>query len=1107
MFKRFAVSGLLVMALLGGGGAPRAACANTPPATPVVTEPTLGRLVNPSDLHMECEPFSDGDAADTHRCTDWEVWTVSPAQRVWSTLCIGGVERLHTHIGDGVFEGSHAGRSSFLDGTQYILRVRHRDSSNIPATEWSAYGSRAFTTGQGSVLFPLEADDLLDAPAPSWRTSAGQPIVLPTGATPPSLRVESASGGLLLQFSAAASGNAVINPAQLALHGPVRVRVSAGSLAAPLPLPESAVSFRTGAGADVVVYLPSMNVQPGVDAYFWVLASGSTYFGSSGQTQPDFSSLARGTPVPWAVRQSGYRVEVVATGFQLPVNIAFVPNPGNQPNSPLYYVSELYGQIKVVTRSGVVSDYVTGLLNFNPTGNFPGSGEQGVSGICVDPTNGDVFATMLYSSVPGVESAPHYPKVVRFTSVDGGLTAATQTTILNMVGESQGQSHQISNITFGPDGFLYVHVGDGFDAGTAQNLSSFRGKILRISRAGAPPADNPFYNLADGLTARDHVFAYGFRNPFGGAWRAADGQHYEVENGPSIDRICQVVRGRNYLWNGSDASMLNFAIYNWNPAVGPVNMAFIQPSTFGGSGFPAAKFDHMFISESGPTWASGPQNDGKRISEFVLNSAGARVSGPTPLIEYTGSGKASVVALAAGPDGLYFSDFYKDLDFVSPIDRGSNILRVRFVGDAEFTASATTGSAPLSVQFTDASTVPGPTTWLWEFGDGGVSTLQNPAHVYDADGVYTVRLTITGSAGVSIKERPAYIRVGAVPRIAIIGGSIPPGPADAAIGEHLTSRGYEVTFYDDEPANRPTSAALGSANDLVIVSSTITSANVAGEFRTVNAPLIFWENALLRTGRESLSDNGAVTSASAIAIVNNTHPITQGLTLGTLPVFTTPSNMSVATGLFGIGAQVLARRDGSADGAIVVAGPGATVAGGYVTPARRAFLFFEDSSFQNATPQAEAILDRTVCWAINLAAPTVTQQPAGGVVCPGGSITLSTRATSPAPLAYQWRRNGVPIPGATGRTLTLADVGPGQAGSYDALVSNTCSSAVTAAAVVGLCAADFNCDGSRDPDDLSDFISCYFANPPCGAADVSGDGVTDPDDLSDFISLYFGAGC
>ena len=506
---------------------------NRRPNTPLINEPsTDGQLVNPADVHMETSVFSDPDPGDLHLCSDFEIWTITPSQRVWVTSCIGGIEKVHTHLGDGVFEGSHAGRLELFYETDYRLRVRHRDDSGDAATEWSAFAERPFRT-----------------------TSQIDPI-------------------------------------------------------------------------------------PGAPG--------------------------------WLVHDPNYKVEIAATGFQLPVNIAFVPNPGPNPNSPFYYVTELYGIIKVVTRDGTVRDYATGLLNFNPTGAFPGSGEQGLTGIAIDPANGNVYACLLYDA-----GGPHYPKVVRFTSTDGGLSAATMTTILDMPGESQGQSHQISNLTIGPDGKLYVHMGDGFDTSTGQNLSSFRGKILRVNLDGSAPADNPFYNASDGINARDYVFAYGLRNPFGGDWRTADGMHYEVENGPSVDRFAKVVRGRNYLYDGSDASMANFAIYNWAPSTAPVNIAFIQASRFGGSGFRADKFDHAFVTESGGTWATGPQSNAKRITEFVLDPNGNRISGPTPLVEYNGTGKATVAALAAGPDGLYFSDLYKDLNYTSPIDRGANILRIR----------------------------------------------------------------------------------------------------------------------------------------------------------------------------------------------------------------------------------------------------------------------------------------------------------------------------------------------------------------------------------------------------------------------------------------------
>jgi len=1086
------------------------AMANVPPEAPEVTEPSLTRIVNPADCHMECTAFVDADPGDTHRCTDWEIWTVSPAARVWSTLCIGGVERVHTHLGDGVFEGSHAGRSELLPNTNYRLRVRHRDSSNDPATEWGPYGERLFQTGAGTQIFALELEDVLDSPAPSLRTSLGQPVVLPAGSPAPSYRLEGVNGEPMLEYRGVDGVmNQIINSASLPAHIVSRLHVSAGGLASPLVLPETNLTFSTHDGGETVVYVPALTVSPGAanDVYLWITSSGSTYYAAAGETTPNFSTLARGTPVPWAVRQSGYRVEVVASGFRLPVNIAFVPNPGPNPNSPLYYVTELYGTIKVVTRDGSVHDYATNLLNFNPTGNFPGSGEQGLSGIAVDPLNGDVFAAMLYSSVPGQEAAPHYPKVVKFTSTNGGLSAATQTTILNMTGESQGQSHQVSNLTFGPDDKLYLHMGDGFDQSTAQNLNSFRGKILRMSRTGGAVSDNPFYSTADGITSRDYIYAYGFRNPFGGAWRQADGSHYEVENGPSVDRITRVVRSRNFLWDGSDQSMVNYAIYNWNPATGPVNIAFVQPGTFGGSQFPADKMDHAFISESGPTWAGGAQTNGKRISEFVFDAAGNRVSGPTPLIEYAGSGKATVVGLAAGPDGLYFTDLYKDLDFTSPIDVGANILRVRFVGDADFAADVTSGSSPLSVSFTDLSTVPNPTGWQWDFGDGATSTLRNPSHVYQEDGLYTVTLSVTSSAGLAVEEKPAFIRIGAVPRIALISLSSPPAAADEAIADHLRSIGYDVTTFDDEPANRPSAAELAADYGLVMISSTITSGNIDNQFRNINVPVIFWENALLRTGRESLANTGVVIGGQTdINVINNSHPITEHMDLGNVTVYSTLQNMSIGQPTFGPGATVLARRAGSAsDAAVIVAEAGATVADGYITPARRVFLFLEDTSFLAATHEAEHLLEHSVCWAMDLSAPEVAEQPEDASAAPGGDVTFSVSIVGSGPIAYQWYFGAGSIPGATSRTLTLHNVQVSDAGAYSVHVSNTCGESQSKPAFLTLtpaCPCDWNHDLLLSSQDFFDFISGFFNE----NADFNNSGATDSQDFFDFLACFF-AGC
>jgi len=510
-------------------------------------------------------------------------------------------------------------------------------------------------------------------------------------AVTPSLRLEAGDTGnpLLTIAGADVPGNALTHFAPLAADSPLRVVVQANSKS--VNLEQSNLTFRDEANAAHTVFLPEIVLSPGQRLDLWVAEDGSTYFGTALQTEPDFSLLARASDTsatnPFVPLQPGYVVEEVGSDYRLPVNIAFVPNPGSEPDDPLYYVTELYGSIQVVQRNGTKVQFATGLLDYNPQGPISGTGEQGLTGIAVqrDAANPEIYhlyVGMLWDNGAPPGGLVHYPKVERITSAAGGLSMASRMVLLNMQPETQGQSHQISNISIGPDGKLYVHNGDGFNASLAQNLDQFRGKILRMNLDGTAPSDNPFYNAGNGISARDYVFAYGVRNPFGGAWRALDGKHYEVENGPSVDRFAQVNRGVNYLYDGSNASMRNFAIYNWEPSHAPVNIAFVQPETFAGSRFPPSKMDHAFVSESGPTYAGGPQANGKRIVEFVLDAAGNRVSGPTTLVEYRGTGQGSVVGLAAGPDGLYFTELYEDTGANGPTAPGARIFRVRYVGQA-----------------------------------------------------------------------------------------------------------------------------------------------------------------------------------------------------------------------------------------------------------------------------------------------------------------------------------------------------------------------------------------------------------------------------------------
>jgi len=730
-FRRFAfVAAFSLLTTLSAFG-------NTPPHTPVLIEPSESRAIDPGDVHMATAPFNDDDIDDHHACSDWEIRSADGHNVVWHRDCADGVLAVHIHLGDGAFVNAE-GR--LLGSTHYEVRVRFRDSSNDPPTEWSDWATRNFVTSPPSAILPLEITDVASLPQPRLYESGGSDLTLPAGA---SIAVGSQHGELLLSFAGANGANTTTNPSELADHAFVKVVIRSGADA--LSLPEANIDFADGTTNRHTICLPALALPPSASAAFWIAADGSSFEASAEGEVPDFSKLARSGLTPWVMQEPGYRIERVAGGLQLPVNIAFVPSPLPDGDAPLFYITELYGTIRVFLRDGTLRDYATGLLNFDPVGAFPGSGEQGIAGTAIDPETGDLFVASVYELMP---AGPHYPKVIRIHSNDGGRTAATISNVFDLHTEVVGPSHQISHISIGPDGKLYVHIGDGFQTEMARSLDSIRGKILRMNKDGSPPADNPFYDESNGIgDAGDYIFAYGFRNPFGGAWRAADLSLYEVENGPDVDRLAKISAGFDYQWSGSNDDMLAHALYNWAPSVAPVNIDFVQAETFLGSGFPAEKHDHAFVSESGPTWVAGTTPDGKRIREFAFDDSGG-ILWTKSFLEYAGTGRATVAALAAGPDGLYFSDLYPDL--AGPTDHGANVYRIRYVGRVTIGADIIDGTK--TIRFSSTVTVPGYKNLEWVFGDGSTSTESNPEHTFSGNGPYDVTLRVTGTDGVTVED-------------------------------------------------------------------------------------------------------------------------------------------------------------------------------------------------------------------------------------------------------------------------------------------------------------------------------------------------------------------
>lgn len=102
---------------------------------------------------------------------------------------------------------------------------------------------------------------------------------------------------------------------------------------------------------------------------------------------------------------------------------------------------------------------------------------------------------------------------------------------------------------------------------------------------------------------------------------------------------------------------------------------------------------------------------------------------------------------------------------------------------ANFAGTPTAGNIPLTVQFTDQS-INSPTSWSWNFGDGDTSNVQNPTHVYDSVGTYTVALTASNSYGSNTNTRSTYITVNPA-----VHAAISPNPATVYVNTDLQLNG------------------------------------------------------------------------------------------------------------------------------------------------------------------------------------------------------------------------------------------------------------------------------------------------------------------------------
>jgi glucose/arabinose dehydrogenase len=224
------------------------------------------------------------------------------------------------------------------------------------------------------------------------------------------------------------------------------------------------------------------------------------------------------------------RVRTVATGLEIPWDIAFLP--GGRA-----LVTERPGRVRLLDRHGRLQRRAVARVEVSLVG------EGGLLGLALDPSFARNHFVYLYLTTARAMRLERW----RWT----GSRLVRSATVVDAI--ASGQVHDSGRIAFGPDGRLYLAAGDAGQPKLAQDPGSLNGKLLALT------ADQ--YRGAG--TVRPSIVATGLRNPQGFDWQPGTGALIANDHGPSgfdgpegFDEVDQIVPGGNYGWPnaiGSDA--------------------------------------------------------------------------------------------------------------------------------------------------------------------------------------------------------------------------------------------------------------------------------------------------------------------------------------------------------------------------------------------------------------------------------------------------------------------------------------------------------------------------------------------------------------------------
>lgn len=294
--------------------------------------------------------------------------------------------------------------------------------------------------------------------------------------------------------------------------------------------------------------------------------------------RPAFAGQTRACGVSSKAR---FDVELVAKGLVKPWSVE--PLPGGE-----FLVTEKSGNLRIVRPSGEIEKPIAGL---------PPVDDRGQGGL-LDVALSPAFASdqVIYWSYSEPRKGGNATSVARGMLSKDWRSVSQVTVVFRAMPAYDGTKHYGSRLAFGPDGMLYITLGERSDAPMrpqAQQMDSHMGKVIRIKPDGSVPSDNPFIGQSRALP---EIWTLGHRNVQSSAFDP-EGRLWVVEHGTrGGDEVNLVEKGRNYGWPiaayGEEYSGQPIAtartsregtvqpVYYWDPVIGPSGAQFYTGGAF-----------------------------------------------------------------------------------------------------------------------------------------------------------------------------------------------------------------------------------------------------------------------------------------------------------------------------------------------------------------------------------------------------------------------------------------------------------------------------------------------------------------------------------------------